>query len=93
MYAEGENSGGSPDRIVGGVDHMLIVEGQVQAFDYRCCVIDLHDSFPAVAGQPAVADQDTEPAGGKIAASLRRDVIDGAGEAKRIVRAMPTITL
>src|SRR5205807_2315341 len=93
VHTEAKNIDWSTDSIVGGVDHMLIVEGEVQAFDYRCFVIDLQDSLEPVAGQLTIADQHTEPTGGEIAASLRRDGVDDTGEAKRIVWAMPTIAL
>src|SRR5271169_6269990 len=70
--------------IVGRMDHVLKIKSEVYTFDAGKIVIDLENPFEPIERQAAIADKNAEPACSEVVARLRRDAVDGAGEANCI---------
>src|SRR5947209_3611030 len=75
--------------VVGGVDHELVVEGQVEVLGQRQAVVGLEDLLGARMRQLAVAHQDAEPAGVEVALAGPGQAVDHRGDGGGVVLAAP----
>ena len=78
--------------IVGRIDHELIIRRQREILVDGVGVIGLENPLVVVV-EPAVADQETEAAGGEEIAMRAGEPVDGAAESDRIVRTAPIASL
>src|SRR6478735_12745152 len=74
--------------VIGRVCDQLIVRGQRDVLVHRIGIVGLKDALLAVV-ESAVADENTEAAGGQEVAIILRDGIDRAADADDVVRPAP----
>src|SRR3954451_498100 len=74
--------------VVGRVDDELVVGGEGETLVQRVGVIGFEDALAAVV-ERAIADENTEAAGGQEVAIILRDGIDGATDADHVIGPAP----
>src|ERR1035438_4722860 len=79
--------------IVSRVVDPLIIEGEMRRFEYRQRIIAFKDLLRPGMRQPAVADENAEPAGIQIALAGGGDAVVDRGHSQRVVGAMPCRSL